>query len=104
MKFLLDFAYLIYFNSNAIKANRRHVKAIRRSPRTSLRKSLNAITSLSVSRFTRPPLRVLKTFLCHNYYDIKVSITQLLYKLIYKKTAQHSNDLVIEYFLLSAFT
>ena len=78
-----------HFNSNAIKANRRHVKAILRRFSASFRKSLNAITSLSVSRFTRPPLRVLKTFLCHNYHNIKVSITQLLYKLIYIEKAAH---------------
>ena len=71
---------LFYFNSNAIKANKRHVKAIYRSFRASFRKSLNAITSLSVSRFTRPPFRVLMTFLCLNYYIKKVSITQLSYK------------------------
>ena len=94
MKIMLDFAYLIYFISRANKANRRHIKAILRSFNASFRKSLNAITSLSVSRFARSPLRVLKTFLCHNYYDIKVSITQLLYKLIYIEKAAISDDLI----------
>ena len=62
-----------HFNSNAIKAIRRLVRATLRSFNASSRMSFNVIASLSVSRFTRPPLRVLMTLLCRKYFlSIKI--------------------------------